>query len=435
MGSVNLSDIQTGMTLAEDLCGANGRFLLPAGTVLDDKHLRVMKIWGVTAAEVEGVDQAAASAAALEELDPKLVDKARAVSRRLLACAGQSEGPMAELGRLSVARLARTLSQRPADLRPLFAALEAAEAQDMNQLKAELEKEVPTAAELVQGEVQLISLPDIYQRIIEVINNPRSSSTHIAEVVEKDAGLAAKLLRMVNSPFYGFPSKVDSVQRAVTILGTNELATLALGVTVVEHFKSVPVELLDMRAFWEHSITVGLYSRGLAGFGRQGGAGSGGGSGGGAEQGAEKYFVAGLLHDLGRLILIKSLPRHMALILVASLKFRGPAWQVEKKVLGYDHARVGGLLAKEWKFPPALERLIRYHHNPLACAKAAEPAHVHMADIMAQAMAQGSSGSRLAPPLDAAAWAETRLPDSVLSATVTQADRQYTDIVQSFLDD
>ena len=101
------------------------------------------------------------------------------------------------------------------------------------------------------------SLPEIFIRVNEVVNNPRSSLEDVGKVISEDTGLTARLLKIVNSAFYGFPSHIETISRAVTIVGTQQLRDLALATSVIRLFSGIPHDLLDMESFWRHSVACG----------------------------------------------------------------------------------------------------------------------------------------------------------------------------------
>ena len=115
--------------------------------------------------------------------------------------------------------------------------------------------------EIVRGSVKLSSLPKIYFRIQAVLNDPRSSFADIAEVISSDVALSARIMRIVNSSFYQFPSQIDSITHAVSIIGTWQLRDLALSTTILSTFKGVPEKHINMNSFWKHSITCGITAR------------------------------------------------------------------------------------------------------------------------------------------------------------------------------
>ena len=148
--------------------------------------------------------------------------------------------------------------------------------------------------EIIKGNEDLPSLPAIFNEVNEAVDDPRSSMGDIAEIISSDISLSARILRLVNSAFFGFPSRIDTISHAVTIIGTQQLRDLVLATAVIDLFRGIPSELVDMRSFWQHSISCGIASRILSSYHR--------------EANIEHFFVAGLLHDLGRLILYIKIP-------------------------------------------------------------------------------------------------------------------------------
>jgi putative nucleotidyltransferase with HDIG domain len=254
---------------------------------------------------------------------------------------------------------------------------------------------------------------------MEVISSARSSASHIAETVSRDTSLLSRLLKLVNSSFYGFPSKIETVSRAVAIIGTKELSTLALGISVVQYFNGIPPEFVDMKNFWKHSVACGVYARLLA-----------------SEKpgvSEERLFVAGLLHDLGKLVLYRRVPSLAREAMELSAEKRIPVCEAEREVLGFDHAQVGALLLKEWKIPVPLETAVRFHHSPSGIPSALEPSLLNVADTLAIAMGMGKSGSSVVPEIGKDSWETTGLSVGVFQPVVRQGDKQIDDITAAFL--
>ena len=147
--------------------------------------------------------------------------------------------------------------------------------------------------ELLKGYVEVSTLPTIHFRLEEAINNPKKSMSDIAKVIRDDPGLTARLLRIVNSAFYNFPSRVETISQAVTIVGTQQLSALALATSVMKMFKGIESHVVSMDSFWRHSIACGLAARVLATMRR--------------DTTPERFFVSGMLHDIGRLVLFTKL--------------------------------------------------------------------------------------------------------------------------------
>lgn len=419
MGRINAGGIKNGMVLAEDLYGPKGRFLMPKGTRIEERHLQVIKAWGVPEAEIEGVSREEAAAEAASEIDPKCIGAAQERVDKLFAGVDLGHEAMRELKRLCLLRAARRLAAGDSLPDPWGGGVEdSCKDEDAFEPGAKSAKRQASPYDLVKRHVKLVSLPDIYFRIAEVLENPYSSSSKVGEVVGKDPSLSAKLLKLVNSPFYGYPSKIDSISRAVCIIGANDLTTLALGISVLNSFEDVPEELMNMRGFWRHSITCGVAARFLAS--RRPGLTE------------ERFFIAGLLHDIGRLVIIRGLPDAFTKALYLSRNQETPLYKAERVILSFDHAVVGGFLFKEWRLPSSLERAIRFHHSPQTATNTLEPAIIHVADIIAVAMQLGGAGSFFVPPLAPDAWDALGISPAALESAFEQADRQVAEIESIF---
>ena len=277
----------------------------------------------------------------------------------------------------------------------------------------------PSAKELIGQELQLATFPDIYFRIMEVLNNPRSSAAQAADVVSKDVGLSAKLLKLVNSPLYGFPSKIDTIQRAVTLVGSNELSMLALGVSVVQYFNDVPSDFMNMESFWKHSIACGIFARIIAGqaFGLS----------------EERFFIGGLIHDIGRLILIKNSPQSAMSVFHVARSEDCVTLDAERRLLGYDHADLARLVLEQWKFPDSLGQMIGNHHTPRNASNAQDAGIIHIADLLAKALEPQDREFLYLPPLDTETWKTLGLAPSMIGPAMNQAGHLLSDIYHSFL--
>jgi HD-like signal output (HDOD) protein len=276
--------------------------------------------------------------------------------------------------------------------------------------------------DLVKVAGSISSLPMVFTRINDAVNNPRSSIADIGRVISEDPGLTARLLKIVNSAFYSFPSKIDTISRAVTIVGTQQLRDLALATSVMKVFKGIPEDLMNMEAFWCHSIGCGITARVLASHRR--------------EANLERYFVTGMLHDIGRLLLFMNLPKQARAALLRCQRSGELLYQVEYEEIGFDHATVGSALLQAWNLPASLEEVVAFHHAPQKAVRyPIEAAIVHVADIIAHVMGLGSSGEHLVPQLNPEAWERIGVPASLLPATLEQVERQFRDATRMILQD
>lgn len=271
-----------------------------------------------------------------------------------------------------------------------------------------------SAQDLVQGSLELASLPEVVMRTIDLINDPKTSAAEIGRVLGEDPALTARLLKIVNSPFYGFPSRIDTVSRAITVIGTLELLDLILATSVIKAFRGIPTDLVDMDSFWEHSLYTGVVARILAGRMRA--------------PNTERYFIAGLLHDIGALALYKQIPDISAVALRRAREEIAPLHIIEQELLGFDHGEVGGELMRAWHLPETLVEAIRFHHTPQqADQHRLETALVHLADVIACAVHDPATEYGRVPPMESSAWELTGLQVQIMESVIAEADGQFAD--------
>jgi HD-like signal output (HDOD) protein len=419
MSIINVAELKSGMVLAGDIRNPSGRFLLGKGTRLQLKHLRILKTWGVIEANIDAVIQKDVEAKSIADLDPGIIEEAEKVVSERFVHVDLEHAPIRELFRICSLRKAKEISgkSKKEDRKPHDTC-------EADAGSKQIPKDVATKIDphkLIRDDINLPSLPTIYRQISEAIARPTSSARDIGNVISKDIGLSARLLRLVNSTFYGFPSRIDTLSRAVTIIGNRQLSTLALGMNIINTFKNIPSHLIDMKSFWEHSIACGIGARIIAGYENI--------------QNTERLFVAGLLHDIGRLILYSHIPVHAKNALLRAKYTDNLLHEAEFEIMGFNHARIGGLLLKKWQLPIALENTVKYHHTPQESKDPLEPAIVHLADIMINALGIGSSGERFVPPLDPSAWQCIGISTNTLALTITQMDRQIEEIVRFLFSD
>lgn len=277
-----------------------------------------------------------------------------------------------------------------------------------------------TAADVVRKVSAVSTLPVIYSRINEAVNNPRSSLEDIASVIREDIGLTVRLLKLVNSALFGFPSKIDSVSAACVIVGTMQLRSLALATTVMGVFKHQDEQGVDVNLFWEHCIGSAMLSSALA---RKAG-----------ELHVERFFLCGMLHDIGRLIMLRELESETTEIIHAAREQHRLTHEVENEVLGFTHADVGGSLLAAWNLPMSLIEAVKNHHQPgRGLGYPVECSSVHVADVVAHAMMLGDSGNELVPPVEPCAVDRLNIDSKGLRQIVAEVDGQFDEMVEMIL--
>lgn len=230
-----------------------------------------------------------------------------------------------------------------------------------------------TAHTLVDDVSALVSLPEVVQRLNETINDANATAADIARIISQDPALATRLLKIANSPLYGSSRQIDSILRAVTLLGTKQIRDLAYSAIASKMFAGMPSEIISVEDFWHHSLYCGLLARTLAQL--TGGVTS-----------PDTLLTAGLLHDLGQLILFHRTPQHahQAILLTIQGEANKDMVSAEREVLGFDHTEIGAELAQQWHLPPVLRECIAFHHAPEKAKQfPREVAIVYIANVIA----------------------------------------------------
>lgn len=410
MSEIELTRLQPGMVVGRDVKDRNGRLLVAARTSLTERHVRIMKIWGVNAVFVE--DGREDKVQDEVDLPPEIMTAAEESLRRRFSFNDLKDEAVSELFRIGLRKRALQLAN----------GLGGGDGKRKNQAlpsrSRAAQRSFEFIRELLEGDVRLTTLPAVYLKINETIKKPSSSTQEIAEMIGKDTSLTARLLKLVNSSFYGYPTAIDSLPKAVSIVGTSQLSMLAFGIDLVDEFKDIPKGYIDMDSFWRHSLACGIVARLLATVRNI--------------QTTERLFMAGMLHDIGRLVLYNYLPDEAVSILEEAAQRGELLYRAEEARLGKDHAEIGGQLLQIWRLPQSLENAVRFHHRPVESPNGLEPALVHVADVVVKAMGVGSSGGDFVPPLDPKAWQQAGLPVKCLEPIAGQAERQLEEIFSLF---
>ena len=245
---------------------------------------------------------------------------------------------------------------------------------------------------LVASIDDLVTLPEVALRIARMVDDPSSSATDIGREISHDAALTSRLLRIANSPAFGHHGKIASISRAITVLGVRQVRDLTVGLTAIRTFDGIGNELVTMASFWRHSLLCAVAAGQIAAQRARGR--------------DESPFVAGLLHDIGQLVLFSRapVPARQALLMSADSAEDLGLFLCERQVLGFDHGAIGLALAKKWGLPRALQECIEFHHEPeRAQEHPLDVATVHIANTVAVLAEIGSRDLTDAPPISAAA--------------------------------
>lgn len=240
------------------------------------------------------------------------------------------------------------------------------------------------AAKWINQVKGLVTPPDICITIFEMVESQTATAKDLGDVISQDPNLSARLLKIVNSPFYQFSRKIDTVSRAIAVIGNRELSSLVLAVSAAKTFANIPNELVNINTFWRHSIYTALIARELAKLCNI--------------LHPERLFVAGIMHDIGSLIIYNRVPDIARALLVQSNGSEHVLYKLEQDMIDTTHAQIGGMLLESWMLPKILREAIAYHHEPLACETApVEAAIIHIADIYANASLIGGFSAEPSP--------------------------------------
>ena len=294
----------------------------------------------------------------------------------------------------------------------------------LSRMQPAKKKKKLTPHELVSGVVRLVSLPEVCIRVNEMLEDPQVNAAEIGKVISQDTGLTARLLKIVNSAFYGFPARIETVSRAVTVIGLRELRGLVLAASAVEAFSKIPNDILNMVKFWRHSVYCGVVAQILA------------------ERchvlHSERLFVAGLLHDIGKLILCHRLPGDMAEIVARVKSEDTPDYEIESDILGYNHSDVGGELMRVWQMPKTLVSAVQHHHHPEESDDAImDVCLIHIANGMTRVAEQGLDLEEyLGESSDTVtefAWQTTKIDPSIMPEVFQEAGAKFSEALESIL--
>ncbi len=277
-----------------------------------------------------------------------------------------------------------------------------------------------TPTSLVRSADKIGSPPEVFVRLNAALNRGNYSMDELADYVSADAGLTVRLLCVANSSYFGFRRKIVNVSEAIGAIGVNHLRELVTTTAVISKFGNISSDLMSIDAFWRHSVAVGLGTRILATLRK--------------EAGPENFFIAGVLHDVGRLVMLLRMPEQYRRVMERCRQSGELLHLVEREVFQYDHAEVGEALLRQWNLPVMLAEGVGAHHAPQKAER--HPmfaALVHLADVLAHGMELGGSGERFVPKVSYVAWAQLGQPVSVLPGVMDALATQYGQMVNRIL--
>lgn len=278
-----------------------------------------------------------------------------------------------------------------------------------------------TASALIDDIDGLVTLPDVYLRISRLLDAPDSAAADIAKAVGQDPSFALRLLKVANSALYRQPKAVGTIGKAVSIIGTAQIRNLALSMSVARSFAGLPNALVSMENFWRHSLYCALAARHLGRRARR--------------CDPDALFTAGLLHDIGELVIFNRLPGPAAEALQRVLDDPDelPVFEAERQTIGFDHSAVGGELARRWHLPSLLAECIAHHHDiGRAVEHPREVALVHIANSLALMAELDTLETADVTPIDARAWTISGLAPDCIEPAVRAAQAEIAEVEELF---
>lgn len=257
------------------------------------------------------------------------------------------------------------------------------------------------------------TLPVIYSKLGKLLQSPDTTIAAVSNIISEDQVIAAKVLKFVNSAFYGFPQRVGSLQRAIVILGFNTIKNLVFATSVFDMFRGMETgNAFDKKKFWKHCIGCAVASRVLAEAADL--------------RNPEEVFTGGLLHDIGKLVVAVHYPEKYSNVVNEVQRTGTPMVEAERKIFSYDHCQVGSALAVQWRFPPDTALMIGSHH----LADGAVPtrkdiAAVHIGNILCMALGLGSGGEKKLANVNPKAWELLGLSLSSLELIMDKTVKLY----------
>lgn len=271
-------------------------------------------------------------------------------------------------------------------------------------------KAVVTSA--IRKVTTLATLPEITSRIVMTVEDPRSTASQLHKIISHDPALVTRILKVVNSAFYGLPGQIGSVERAIVLLGLNAVKNLAVAASLGQLFRGVKLcEGFTAKDLWTHCIAVAVTSREIAKQLRV--------------PLAEEAFLAGLIHDVGILVEMHVYPEKLRAVCEKAQKEGGDFCQIERQICGVDHQQLGQALAEQWKFTQACQQVAGFHHRPRAMADQSRMLEtiVYIADTLCAQQSKGFNLTAKTQTLDPAVLDTAAVPMAVIEKIQANLDQ------------
>ena len=265
------------------------------------------------------------------------------------------------------------------------------------------------------------TLPTVYTKVNELVNDPNCPAAKLGACIANDQAITSMMLKLVNSALYGFPTYIDTVTKAVTIIGFKQTRDLVLSSSVINMFDSGGKDsLIDLKGFWKHSIATAITAKILSRLIKR--------------CDSETMFTAGLLHNIGRLLFLTNPDKVPIAELLKHCRDNNLAlYKHERKYLGFSSTDVAEELFSKWNLPPLLKEAAVFHHMPMSAPRFKEEAScIHISDAIVHALMLGNSGDSLVPEISKDAWELLDIPLDKLKPILLELKEKYPELIKLF---
>lgn len=264
----------------------------------------------------------------------------------------------------------------------------------------------------------LPTLPVVFETYSKAIKEPNVNFEQLSKIISVDQSTVMQLLKIANSPFYGFRGHIDTVSKALMYLGVTEVQNILYATTIVNAMPALVVDKnFHPKDFWDHSIAVGVIARII-------GASIG-------EKNLENLFLGGILHDIGKLVFMNYASSEYKTIIRLAYSNKISIKKAEFNLLGFDHTNVGKLLAEKWKLPSVFINVIHYHHLGLIGSYEDKTvALIHVADIIARLLCLGNGGDETVPEPNIKVWDILNISPRQFSGLRTKINEEFSEITE-----
>ncbi len=278
-----------------------------------------------------------------------------------------------------------------------------------------------TEKRVIQAINSVPTLPTVYQNIVRVMSDKHSTVDDIAQVISKDQAASVKVLKVANSPLFGISRTITSIRDAIMYLGFVEVRNIVIALSVINIMeKNKKFKTFKPRDFWRHSLAVGVASRMIASFFDK--------------SVLDKVFLAGILHDIGKLVLLAFFEDEYVNVIDYINERQVFLVEAEKKVLGFTHCDIGQKLLTKWNLSNYLVNAVTYHESGMIDGKF-DPvvASVHLANIYARALRLGNPGDELIPKPNSELWQYVNLAPDFFTTHAAELKEHFKQIVATIL--